>query len=384
MIPIRNTRRFFYKTLKAPGYALGVFIKRLRSYFYYSFGNGYSGYPEAITLFLTHRCNLQCQMCGQWGEAGVTKKKSAQHIQADLSLNELMSIINDVSRFKPSITLFGGEPLLYTDCLNLIQYIKQKGMHCLIITNGSLLENLAEGIVESGLDELNVSLDGGAQLHNHIRAMPGLFDRIIRGLKQINYLKKGKNKKRPLLNLQCTINRQNYQHLEQMIDVANETEADSLTFHNLVFLTQGILDRQKEYDKLLSCDSFDWEGFVFEPGIEPKVLYKKIKEILVGKYPFSIDFYPNFSYKALLEYYRSPSYMPSEYPCRCLSPWIAAYILPDGQVRPCLNCSYSFGNIKNNKLNQIWNGKEALLFRKLLKEKRIFPVCVRCTELYRY
>ena len=33
-------------------------------------------------------------------------------------------------------------------------------MHALMITNGSLIGELAKNIVEAGLDELNVSLDG--------------------------------------------------------------------------------------------------------------------------------------------------------------------------------------------------------------------------------
>lgn len=384
MIPLRNLRRFFYKTIKQPGYAFGVFIKRLKAYCYYRLGNGKSSYPEAVTLFLTHRCNLHCQMCGQWGEGGVTKKQSAQYIQTELSLNDLISIINDLSSFRPNITLFGGEPLLYPDCLKIIKYIKQRGMHCLIITNGSLLKDMAEEIVDSKLDELNVSLDGNTELHNQIRTMPGLFEKIMNGLKQINYFKLKENKKKPLINLQCTINKENYQHLEQLIDVAEEAEANSLTFHNLIFLKQGTLNKQKEYDKLLGCTSSDWEGFIFEPGIEPELLYEKIEKILSYKYRFSIDFYPNFSYKSIIQYYQNPDYIPYEYPCRCLSPWVVAYIDPSGQVKPCLNFSYSYGNIKNNKFSEIWNGKKAIIFRQLLNKKRLFPVCVRCTELYRY
>jgi radical SAM protein with 4Fe4S-binding SPASM domain len=385
MIPWRNLRRFFYKAIKQPGYAFGVFIKRLKAYCYYRLDRGRSSYPEAVTLFLTHRCNLHCQMCGQWQEGGVTKKQSAQYIQTELSLNDLISIINDLSSFRPNITLFGGEPLLYPDCLKIIKYIKQRGMHCLIISNGSLLKDVAEEIVDNGLDELNVSLDGDAKLHNRIRGMPGLFEKIIEGLKQINYFKLKKNKKKPLINLQCTINKENYQHLEQLIDVANETEATSLTFHNLIFIKQEVLNKQKEYDKLLGCTSSDWEGFMFEPGIEQGLLYEKIKNIMSGNYRFSVDFYPNFSHKSLMQYYQNPAYyIPSGYPCRCLSPWMVAYIFPDGKVKPCLNSTYFYGNIKNNNFREIWNSKEAITFRRLLKKKQIFPVCVRCTELYRY
>jgi len=384
MIPLRNLKRFFNKTLKQPIYALRVLRKRLGANIYYCFGNGMSGYPESITLFLTHRCNLECKMCGQWGKEGVAKKQSWQYIQEQLPLSQLQSMIDDVSHFKPSITLFGGEPLLYDGSMELINYIKQRDMHCLMITNGFLIDNFAEDIVNYELDELNVSLDGNAGLHDQIRDMPGLFDKIMRGLKQINYFKNIMNKKRPFINLQCTITQYNYRYLEQLIDVAYEACADSLTFHNLIFTDRRLLDDQKRYDNLLGCTSRDWEGFIFDPGIEPHVLYTKMQNILSITHPFSIDFYPNFSCKALMEYYSSPSHPVCSRPCRCLSPWLAAYSFPDGELRPCLNSSYSYGNIKDNRFRQIWNNKQAIDFRRLIKKNRMLPVCLRCTELYRY
>lgn len=382
MIPWRNFKRFFNKALKDPTYAFKVFLKRSRAYFYYYLGDGRSSYPEAITFFLTHKCNLHCKMCGQWGEGGVTKKQGAQYIGQNLSLNELKAIIDEICFFEPSITLFGGEPLLYPDCLELIKYIKQKKMHCLMITNGSMLVDLAESIIDTKLDELNVSLDGHRDLHDQIRGMDGLFDEIMRGLKKINHFKAQKNQKKPFINLQCTISKHNYQYLDQLVSVADEANADSLTFHNLIFLDRNLLEKQKQYDKLLGCTSSYWEGFIFEPEIDAELLYKKIKQILGGKYRFSVDFYPKFSYQGLIKYY-NPSYQPKEYTSGCLSPWMVAYVFPDGEVRPCLNFDYSYGNITNGFI-KLWNNERAINFRRLLKQCKIFPVCARCTELYRY
>ncbi|MBU1726021.1 MAG: radical SAM protein [Candidatus Omnitrophica bacterium] len=384
MILYRNFRRFYSKALIQPAYALRVFKKRLLAYLYHDFAQGRSSPPESVTLFLTHRCNLHCKMCGQWGEGGVTKKQSAQFIQKELGQAEISSLIDDLSGFRPNITLFGGEPLLFRGCVDLIRQIKQKGMHCLIITNGFLLEEMAKELVESGLDELNVSLDGSGSLHDEIRGMPGLFDKIMRGLKQVDHFKSLAHKNRPLINLQCTVTKFNYRSLEQMLEVAAEAKAESLTFHNLIFTNKEILDKQKDIDRLLNCSSADWEGFDFDPGIDPAALFDKMREILSAKVDFSVDFYPNFSRRGLASYYENAAFSPKESPSRCLSPWIVAYIFPDGEVRPCLNCSYSFGNIREDRFLDIWNSKRAIQYRKLLKKNRLFPACVRCTELYRY
>jgi radical SAM protein with 4Fe4S-binding SPASM domain len=384
MMPWKNFKRFSNKATKQPGYAARVLTKRAKAYFYYYFGQGKSSLPEAITLFLTHRCNLRCKMCGQWGESGVTKNMSRDLLGEELTFHEFEKFIDDVSVFRPNITLFGGEPLLYSHCLDLIKHIKNKKMHCLMITNGSLLNKFAEELIGAGLDELNLSLDGGKNLHDQIRGMPGLFERITNGLKEVNRIKKERGFVKPIINLQCTIIKDNYRRLDELLEVAKDVGADSLTFHNLIFLERDLIEKQKFHDKLLGCSSSNWEGFVFKPEIEPEVLYSKIREIMTRKHRFMIDFYPNFSLKGLKEYYENPAYLPSEYPAKCLSPWMTAYIFPNGEILPCLNFDYSYGNVKSDNFVRVWNGDSAIRYRKMLKDKGIFPVCVRCTELYRY
>jgi MoaA/NifB/PqqE/SkfB family radical SAM enzyme len=380
----RNLGRFFGKVLKQPRYAVQVGIKRSKAYLSYYLGQGNASFPESITLFLTHHCNLRCKMCGQWGETGVTKTMPEEHVKEGLTFKELQRIIDDLSGFRPNITLFGGEPLLHSHCMDLIHYIKKKGMHCLMITNGSLVKTRAEELIHSGLDELNVSIDGGRELHDHIRGVPGLFDRVVDGLKHVTEMKKKNNNKTPMINVQCTISNYNVNHLEQMTGVAEEIGADSLTFHNLIFMSEKLLEQQHEFDKMLGCSSKNWEGFVFEPHIDPEVLHKNIQKIMSGQYRFSVDVYPNFSFRELKEYYQNPDFVSEEYSSRCISPWMVAYIFPDGELRPCLNFDYSFGNVKGNTFSRLWNGDRAVSFRRTLKKNSTFPVCVRCTELYRY
>ena len=270
------------------------------------------------------------------------------------------------------------------DILDIIRYIKKIKLHGLIITNGALLERIASELVATGWDEINISIDGDAALHDSIRGLPGIFDRIMAGIDEVNRFKGSFKRQKPFINIQCTISQHNYEKLDALLYVARRAKASSLTFHNLIFLKQSVLDEQKRIDKLLGCSSADWEGFIFEPGIDPKRLFENIQSILARKQPFSVDFYPNFSKMALREYYENPDYLPSEYAPRCLSPWVCAYVFPEGDVRPCLNCSYSFGNVKHGSFLKAWNSPGAVRYRSILKKEGIFSVCRRCTELYRY
>ncbi|MFA5004888.1 MAG: radical SAM protein [Candidatus Omnitrophota bacterium] len=385
MFPKFNLRRVFLKLLKQPVYALKVLSRRLPAYLAYYSGTGKSSNPESITIFLTHRCNLHCYMCGQWGNHGSSAKINKECLQEELTLEVLKKFIKDLAVFKPNITLFGGEPLLYKDgCLKIVRLIKENNMHCLMITNGVLLLEQAEEIVSSGLDELNVSLDGPAFVHDDIRGLPGLFDKVACGIERVNYFKKLRKVKKPLVNLQCTINQKNYEFIDQLLPLARELEVNSVTFHNLIFINEKMLSGQKEYDRLLQASSSGWDGFVFSPGMDVSVLRDKLKQVFENGSGLKIDIYPDFKLTDLGQYYADPEKIPGGYLKRCLSPWITAYLFCDGQIRPCLNSSFSYGNIKEKPFSQIWNSAQAIKFRKLLKEKRIFPACPRCTELYRY
>ncbi|MCG8432038.1 MAG: radical SAM protein [Candidatus Omnitrophica bacterium] len=380
MFPVRNFKRFVLKAVKQPGYAFGVGMRRLQAGVWYHLGRGASSLPESITLFLTYRCNLQCKMCGQWGDKGVTKQQSPELIREELTQEQLRVFIAQVAGFKPNITLFGGEPLLHPACAEVVRQIKEGGMHCLIITNGALLEEKAESLLDGGLDELNISLDGDEKLHDRIRGMPGLFSRILRGLRRLRELKEERGLKRPLVNLQCAISASNYRELDKMPAVARDAGADSLTFHHLIFLEEERLQAQKEVSRRLRCSHEPWEGFVFEPGIDVEELLPKITALKSRQYPFALDFYPNFTPEDVRAYYERQGTAL----CRCQSPWIAAYVFPNGDVRPCLNYDYSFGNIKHTAFRRIWNSKAAVRYRRFLKERGAFPACRRCTELFRY
>ncbi len=383
MIPLRNLNRFLGKALRQPRYALRVLRKRLHAQLLYRRTDARAAAPEAITLFLTHRCNLHCRMCGQWGESGVTKKTHPERITEEADGALLEQLIDSVSPFGPSITLFGGEPLLYQNVLGLIRHIKEKKLHCVLITNGSLLERTAAGLLEAGLDELNVSLDAYGTLHDEIRGMNGLFERIAQGLKEISRLKKERKSAKPLVNLQCTITRYNLEALEGLLRAAEETHADSLTFHHQIFLDREALRQQRRTDEQIGGDSGDWEGFVCDPKIDPQRLMQRIHAIRARRTSFSVDFYPNFGARQMQRYYAPASYRPAQH-CRCLSPWLVAYVFPDGSVRPCLNSTYSFGSLKDKPFLSVWNSPAALAYRRALRERGIFPACVRCTELYRY
>ena len=387
MIPRRNLIRAVKKAIGQPRYAIKAFEQRTKSFLNYHLKDGFSSYPETISLFLTYRCNLRCSMCGQWGVAGSSRELPPEALKSELSVDTLKSVIDEVKFYGPNITLFGGEPLLYRDWAALVSYIKKAGLRCNIITNAMMLEKYAEEVVGLGIDEIIFSLDGPREIHDTIRGAEGIFDRATTGLKAVNAWKEKKNCRTPLINISSTIFETNYLHLDKIVDIAENLLASSITFHHLIFLNQQTYAHHNEiFTRQFNVTCLDWRGFVREtlPNIDVEQLLNSINNLKKRVSRTLIHFYPNLTDTEIRQYYTDFNFKPSSYKHRCISPWMVAYIFPDGSVRPCQSLNYVAGNIKENSFKNIWNNQKYLRFRRVTKENRLYPVCYRCTELYRF
>jgi len=326
-------------------------------------------------------------MCGQWGMVGSSRDYPLEMLKAQLSLHEIESLLDDVKSFKPNITLFGGEPLLYRQWPDIVRMVKGRGMRCNIITNGVLLEDNAERMVELGVDEVIFSLDGPREIHDEMRGSPNTFDRAYAGFKRLKDIKLLQGKKRPLVNISSTVFEVNYKRLPEVVRIAEEMGATSITFHHLIFIgKETYTEHNSLFQEYFSSISHDWAGFIRDelPSIELDVLLKKITEIKAMESEVSVSFYPNYTDKEVRGYYSSFDFIPLSYKNRCLSPWMVAYIFPDGSVRACQSLNFSAGNIRESSFRDIWNSERYRNFRQVVKERKAFPVCVRCTEFYRF
>jgi MoaA/NifB/PqqE/SkfB family radical SAM enzyme len=86
-----------------------------------------------LYLEVTHRCNLRCISC--YTSAGVEKEDT-------LTLEERKSVVRQAKTMGVrSVSLSGsGEPLLYPDLFELIDYIRSLDMVVVVFTNGTLLD----------------------------------------------------------------------------------------------------------------------------------------------------------------------------------------------------------------------------------------------------
>ena len=125
--------------------------------------------PLNITLELTRRCNARCDYCNHWQE----QRQSEQ---------ELRDLVGVVERFQPfSVTICGGEPFMRKDALEIIRAVKDAPgwRYVSIITNGWFLsDERAQKLLDTGIDQINVSLNFPDERQDTDRKLPGLYKKI--------------------------------------------------------------------------------------------------------------------------------------------------------------------------------------------------------------
>jgi MoaA/NifB/PqqE/SkfB family radical SAM enzyme len=387
MISRRNIGRLVRKALADPGYALRAFRQRLGGYLSYRRGDGRSAPPETISLFLTFRCNLRCKMCGQWGPEGASRGYAPETLRQQLSRAEIADLVDDVRRFRPNITLFGGEPLLHPDVDGIVADVKAAGLRCNLITNATLLGRHAAALVEAGLDEIIFSLDGPREAHDEVRGVPGTFDRAMAGFAALEEAKARTGRRRPKVNVTGVVFESSYERLPELVPIAEDLGADSLTVHHLIFYDRATYDRHNAFfEDRFGRTCYDWEGFVVDrlPDIDPERVIEVRREMLLMDAPVPVSFYPNLTDDEVRGWYRSFDFVPRSYSGRCKSPWMVAYVFPDGGVRPFHSMNFEAGNVREEPFTDIWNNAAYRRYRRIVKESGRFPICFRCTELYRF
>lgn len=111
---------------------------------------------DYIRISVTDRCNLRCRYC--MPEEGV-KQVCHDHI---LRFDEILRLVNIFAQLGiKKVKLTGGEPLVRKGLPSLVADIKKiKGIEQVTLTtNGLLLEDNLQSLVDAGLDGVNISLD---------------------------------------------------------------------------------------------------------------------------------------------------------------------------------------------------------------------------------
>lgn len=178
-------RELFYKLLKTKSLNGNSFynyfyrrrIKRIIS--------AHEEFPKTVAVESSAYCNSRCIMCPS---STMSRKKGI------MSWSRFADIADECAEHGvQKLYLSGfGESLLDKGLEEKVSYAHSRGVNTSIVTNASLLDrSRALGLIEAGLDEVNVSLDGAsADVYNRIRV--GLdFDSVVENVRTLASARRG-------------------------------------------------------------------------------------------------------------------------------------------------------------------------------------------------
>src|SRR5580693_10035173 len=129
--------------------------------------------PYAVTLYVTHKCNLACSYCTQ---------KEPDVFSNELSTGETIRLLRRIRKETDSIVITGGEPTLRADIEELVEAARfeHKYRSLLLITNGTLLDRKPR--ILRAVTGLVVSLDALAADPTNPLSKPAALPKVLENL----------------------------------------------------------------------------------------------------------------------------------------------------------------------------------------------------------
>ncbi len=338
-------------------------------------------FPQSISFTITNTCNLRCQMCGQWSQEGYIRAQAGRR-PPEMQLDDWKRVVDELAQHGiGSLLIRGGEPFLYPHIAELLEYIHAKGMFISIDTNGTQLSRYAALITQLGKIHLTISVDGPEEIHDQVRGVPGTFRRLSEGVAALHALEKEGGQKISL-SINFTISPYSYRGLGVMPEVARQLGIPTACIVPYYYVPAAMGEAYgAELQAQFGCRAFSWRGFHHEDsGIDFDVFkaeYQKYRAALGEVYSYP---YMDLSEEDYRRWFASPDAPVGAIACTNVEKLID--VQPGGDANFCVDYpDYTFGNVREATLEELWNSERAVRFRNYRRQKPL-PVCYRCGGKY--
>jgi MoaA/NifB/PqqE/SkfB family radical SAM enzyme len=263
------------------------------------------------------------------------------------------------------VVMSGGEPLLNENFFRLCEILKNESIKVTLLSTGLTAKHHAENILR-WVDDLIVSLDGDEIIHDHIRNIPGAFNKLAQAVQHIKSLKPGYK-----ITGRTVIHRLNFRHWPAIVNSARKMGLDQISFLP-ADVTSHAFNRMESWSEPRQSEILP--ALKELPDLQQEIyefLYEYRSDIRTGFIAESSE-----KLQKIYSYYAA-FYGLNPYPYkRCNAPWVSTVVEADGTVRPCF-FHEGIGNIHDDSLDAILNSKEAINFRKTLNTAEN-STCMKC------
>jgi MoaA/NifB/PqqE/SkfB family radical SAM enzyme len=190
--------------------------------------------PLKLTFDPTNYCQLRCPLCPTGARIQDRSRGRAQFHMFEHLLDEVGDYVFLIDFFN------WGEPLLNERTEEFIALASRKNIVSFLSSNLSipLSDQRINRLVDSGLNQLIVSLDGATPETYGTYRRVGRFDLVIENMKRIIAARRARGVTHPCVNWQFLVFRFNEHELDRVRQMAADMGVDSVTFR-APFLDEG-------------------------------------------------------------------------------------------------------------------------------------------------
>jgi len=181
--------------------------------------------PKTFVLELTRRCNHRCLYCYTSWQAPELAYPSNGHENSLAEVKELILRLQEQAPVE-NIALSGGEPLLREDIAEIVDFLRQRDIAPVLITNGA---RLSPEIVDATREETTYEvtlLSHRKEIHDRLAGVPGSWDDAVRGMANVRHA-------RGSLVAVFIATKLNYMDLHRTAELAIALGADGMMYNRI-------------------------------------------------------------------------------------------------------------------------------------------------------
>jgi MoaA/NifB/PqqE/SkfB family radical SAM enzyme len=316
--------------------------------------------PRVLYIEPTNRCNSLCTECPRTFSLGLDGLR-------DMDFEGFRSIVDQFPLLERVVLHGLGEPLMVRDLPRMITYLKARGTYVLFNSNIILLgPKRAEALIDAGLDELRVSIDGvRPETYALIRGVDKLHV-VTRNLGRFVETLRRRGAERPVVSLWFVAMRENLGELPGLVQLAHEAGIGEVYVQRLVYFGEGT-------------------------AVEEQALFRRAQQrelaVIAEAEALAAGWGITIRAAGAATPLHSVAPAPSDRPwSACRRPFSLAYITANGNVLSCCFVPFTgrpyagavLGNVFAEDFASIWNGPRYRAFRAAFLSDRPAQWCEGC------
>jgi MoaA/NifB/PqqE/SkfB family radical SAM enzyme len=177
---------------------------------------------KSAIIETTNFCNLHCPLC---------PTQSSNREKGIMSFSDFLQIAESLPLSIQNVSLYlSGEPLINKNIFRMVKFLVNRNINCSISTNGTLLGKNIEKLLDSGLSELIIGVDGATEDTYKKYRKGGNFPVLIENIRRLVQEKRKRRLKTPFIKIQFIITKHTEKELDLAVKLAKDLKVDAISF----------------------------------------------------------------------------------------------------------------------------------------------------------